>query len=546
MMLKMLGSSLLRTYVSGMLASQNTADPGVRFDPVLGLSTTSGFFGSVVYFAFKGMRRRHTVSAPIQHGVLGPFDRRSLMRYRRVMQTSATTRLLLPVAVAASFLLPQATAASSVSEIASILNVLTLQETAEGRAVSSAMRREPYKGYFLAGLSLISLQTLLIGGLVFQWLRRRKLETELAITSERLRLAVEATKQIEEKLHLREERIASTVASLMDAVIEADQDRRIVLLNTVAEEMFDSGALQAIGTSIKYPIPQRLPMQHEEGTSRSAAFGARSRTLGSPSALLAVQTDGQEFPVNASVSPSEANGEAQLTAIIRDITVRGKVEEAVNSLSGSLIKAQEEERRRIAREIHDDYNQRLAVIAIDLEELATNGAPLNIEAGKRLHGLWKRVSELSEDLHALSHRLHSSTLENLGVIAGVRAFCEEFGEQQKMQIVFAHENVPHSVSGDVSLCLFRIVQESLRNVKRHSGASRAEVRLELINEMLHLSVVDHGTGFNSNERSNKRGIGIQSMEERLRLLGGRLEVRSSLRKGTTIDAWLPLMVAAGP
>jgi len=255
-------------------------------------------------------------------------------------------------------------------------------------------------------------------------------------------------------------------------------------------------------------------------------------------ALSPGRADGQEFPIEVSIFPRERNGK-QFTAIIRDITERKMAEEAVNSLSGRLIEAQEEERRRIAREIHDDYNQRLAVIAVDLEELAANDLRLDVDAVERLHELWNRVSELVEDLHALSHRLHSSTLDNLGLVAGVSAFCEEFADQQRMQVVFVHQNVPHRISGDVSLCLFRIVQETLRNVKRHSGTDRAEVRLESTDETLHLSIVDHGVGFDPKEHSSRCGIGVRSMEERLRLLGGKLEIHSCIMGGTRIDARLP-------
>src|SRR5271170_1255337 len=170
------------------------------------------------------------------------------------------------------------------------------------------------------------------------------------------------------------------------------------------------------------------------------------------------------------------------------------------SLSGRLIEAQEEECRRIAREIHDDYNQRLAVLAIDLEELAENIGNADVEAGRRLHDLWNQVCELGADLHVLSHRLHSSTLENLGLVAGARAFCEEFADQQEIETDFTYDNVPSDISGDVALCLFRILQEGLRNVKKHSGADRAEVRLEVAGGKLHLSISDRGRGFESKVR----------------------------------------------
>ncbi len=233
----------------------------------------------------------------------------------------------------------------------------------------------------------------------------------------------------------------------------------------------------------------------------------------------------------------------EIVAVSVDIRERKRAEDALASLSGRLIEAQEEERRRVARELHDDYNQRLAVLGFDLQRLADEIGDTSLEAGQQLHTLFDRVNELSSDLHSLSHRLHSSTLETLGLVAGVNAFCREFAQQQHIQIDFAHENIPRDIPGHAALCMFRIVQETLRNVKKHSGGDRAEVRLEWSGEKLRLSVSDRGKGFEPNKPSAERGIGIRSMEERLRILGGQLEVHSKTMEGTRIAASLPLRVA---
>ena len=227
-----------------------------------------------------------------------------------------------------------------------------------------------------------------------------------------------------------------------------------------------------------------------------------------------------------------------------DVSERKMVEEAWAGLSGRLIDAQEEERKRIAREIHDDYTQQLAVVAIDLEGLAEEVGDFPVGTAQRFIELWSQVSELGADLHSLSHRLHSSTLESLGLVAGVKAFCEEFADQHELQVDFIHGNVPRSIPADVALCLFRITQEGLRNINRHSGAERAEVHLEVSGEDLHLSVVDRGKGFDVNKLSTRNGIGLRSMEERLRSLGGHLEINSRPTEGTRIDAWLPSRVAS--
>jgi signal transduction histidine kinase len=178
-------------------------------------------------------------------------------------------------------------------------------------------------------------------------------------------------------------------------------------------------------------------------------------------------------------------------------------------------------------------------MAIDLENLAENIGMSPLEASRRLYQLWNQASELSADLHSLSHRLHSSTLESLGLVAGAKAFCGEFADQQGVQVDFAHEDVPRDIPADAALCLFRVLQEGLRNAKRHSGGNRAEVRLQGLNGRLHLSVIDHGKGFDTNKFSAGSGIGIRSMKERLRLLGGQLEIHSRPSGGTRIDAWLP-------
>ena len=236
--------------------------------------------------------------------------------------------------------------------------------------------------------------------------------------------------------------------------------------------------------------------------------------------------DGQTRTTLGSAELIEVNGMPCTLSVIADVTERKRAEEALASLSGRLIEAQDEERKRIAREIHDDYNQRVAMLAVDLEQLAENVGDSSGEISQKVHELFDCVSELGADLHSLSHRLHSSTLESLGLLVGLEAFCKEFAEQQGVQVDFVHENVPRGVPADAALCMFRIAQEALRNIKRHSGANKAAVRLEQLDGSLHLSVSDHGRGFNSNQPPAERGIGIHSMEERLRLLGGKLEIRS--------------------
>jgi signal transduction histidine kinase/ABC-type uncharacterized transport system substrate-binding protein len=381
---------------------------------------------------------------------------------------------------------------------------------------------QSYKWYIIGGISVILAEALLIFGLLWQRAKRRTAESELAITYDRLRMSIEAGRFVGWDFDVRTGR-HRWFGDLDDMFgirsnnysAEADEFRRRVHpddLDSVLKAM--DRARQS-----KQPYTAEFRIARDDGTVRWII--ARGKFY------------------------YASNGDPErMLGLALDMTERKMAEEALSNLSSRLIEAHEEEHSRIARELHDDYNQRLAMMAIDLERLAENMDGPSVEAAQQLHELFNRVSELGADLHSLSHSLHSSTLESLGLVAGIKAFCKEFAEQQGVQVDFAHQNIPRGVPAGAALCMFRIAQEALRNVKRHSGADRAEVRLEWSCERLHLSVSDNGKGFDLSQSAPDRGIGVRSMEERLRVLGGRFEIKSLLMKGTRIDAWLPIKVAS--
>ena len=205
-----------------------------------------------------------------------------------------------------------------------------------------------------------------------------------------------------------------------------------------------------------------------------------------------------------------------------------------------LINAQEVERSRLAAEIHDDFSQRLALLALGLGTAAKIIPESPQEANRQLEELSNEVGNISGDLHTLSHRLHSATLERLGLVAGVSGFCKEFSAQHDIKIDFTPDVTPMSVNPDVALCIFRIVQECLRNISKHSGASCAHISLKVVDSTIHLAVSDDGLGFNPKDLKSNEGLGVRSMAERAHLLGGRFEIRSEAGKGTIVDVRLPL------
>jgi len=211
-------------------------------------------------------------------------------------------------------------------------------------------------------------------------------------------------------------------------------------------------------------------------------------------------------------------------------------------LSTKLINAGEQERRRIASELHDDFSQRLAVLSLGLENIEEATAGSLPDVHNRLHELVKSTSDLSTDLHTLSHRLHSSTLESLGLVPAIAALCKEFTANQGIKVAFTSAEIPRSIHRDTALCVFRIVQEGLRNLRKYSGSDKARVNLRMSGNKLEVTVRDEGCGFNVQGLRENEGLGIRSMEERARSLGGKFEVRSESGKGTTLQASLPLLL----
>jgi len=213
-------------------------------------------------------------------------------------------------------------------------------------------------------------------------------------------------------------------------------------------------------------------------------------------------------------------------------------------LSGLLINAAEQERSRVASELHDDFSQRLAILALGLENVQEATPASFADVHKQLRELSKSTSELGTDLHTLSHQLHSSTLESLGLVPAVGALCNEFTAKQGVKVDFTSNEIPRSLYPDVALCIFRIAQEGLRNLKKYSGVEEAEVALRMTGHRLEISVRDEGRGFDLSELRQNEGLGIRSMEQRARLLGGEFEIHSEPGKGTTLKAWVPLKPVA--
>jgi PAS domain S-box-containing protein len=221
-----------------------------------------------------------------------------------------------------------------------------------------------------------------------------------------------------------------------------------------------------------------------------------------------------------------------------DVTESKLNEAALRDLSGRLINAQEEEQRRVARELHDDLSQRMALLSMELEQIGQIKEPTDLRC--LLESLQVRAREISADIHRISYKLHPSQLDHLGLAAAVRSLCQELSAKGKLKVELQQDGFPADLPKEVTLCVFRIAQEALRNCVRHSGAGTARVMLETAGEEIRLSVSDDGCGFETDSEAMKKGLGFTSMRERLRIVGGEMQVHSQPMHGTVIEVSVPL------
>jgi PAS domain S-box-containing protein len=241
----------------------------------------------------------------------------------------------------------------------------------------------------------------------------------------------------------------------------------------------------------------------------------------------------------------------RIVGMIIDITERKQSQTIITNVSRRLIEAQEQERMRIARELHDNTNQRLALLAVGIEQIKSDFPISMVSLRARLDEIEKSAVEISRDVQTMSHQLHSSKLNYLGLAAAMKGFCNEFSEKQKVKVDFENHEIPSPIPPEISLCLFRVLQEALSNAAKHSKAREFEVQLWGKPDEIYLSVIDSGTGFDLEAARKGPGLGLVSMQERVRLMKGTLSIETQSGLGTTIRVRVPVspgessMVATG-
>jgi PAS domain S-box-containing protein len=345
-------------------------------------------------------------------------------------------------------------------------------------------------------------------------------------------------KRIEEELRKGEERfrLAADVGKMF--AYEWDMDTDVIKLSgeftqilEIEEEAYTTG--QNLLTKVHPDDRERLVAEIASIGPEQSQLQISFRVMRSDGTVIWVERNGRGFF-------DEQRRMLRIVGMITDITERKRSEEMIANVSRRLIEAQEQERMRIARELHDNTNQRLALLAVRIEQIKIDSPIGMADLRARLDEIGKNAVEISRDLQALSHELHSSKLNYLGLVAAMKGFCTEFSEKQKVEVVFESHDISRPAPPEVSLCLFRVLQEALHNAAKHSKARKFEVQLWGTSDEIRLLVVDLGTGFDLEAARKGPGLGLVSMQERVRLMKGRLSIETQSGLGTTIHVRVPV------
>jgi PAS domain S-box-containing protein len=374
-----------------------------------------------------------------------------------------------------------------------------------------------YRWHIIGVVSLCVVEALLIAGLLIQRAKRR----------------------------WADERFRQVVETAPTGILLIGRDGTIAMVNAQVGRLFGYGEKELLGQPAELLVPERSRGRH--GIDRGRFFAAPEiRPMGLGRVLFGRRKDGSEFPVEIGLSSlPTARGPFVLVSVI-DLTERRRAEDALRAnrrelqlLTGRLLEAQEAERRRIARELHDDLNQGLALLAVEIDLLGQRPPASTSDVRKRMRELAARVKELSSSVHDLSYQLHPSKLEQLGLVAAVSGLCKELKQHHGLGVQFTHHDVPRDIPEATALCLYRIAQEALQNVVRHSGADHAVVELSGTPHEIRLRVSDEGAGFDPTSAHGNEGLGMVSMRERLHLVGGEITIDSRPAGGTRIGVRVP-------
>jgi len=332
--------------------------------------------------------------------------------------------------------------------------------------------------------------------------------------------------------------------SAAQGIFTVNQGGRIVMANPSAARMLGYEPGELIGLSIESLVPDRFRNEHP-GYRDGYFHNPQNRPMGIGRDLAARRKDGREFPAEISLSYIRSAQGVLAVAFLTDISKRKADEQAINqqredlrTLAGRMMTAQDDERRRVARDLHDDLSQKLAFLAMDMGKLANK--PSAAEFVAELRPLQLRAADAAMTVRRISHQLHPSVLDDIGLEAALEQYCEEFESRTGISTQFTSRDVPDPLPKEIASSLYHIAQECLRNVAKHSKSETVAVELEFKNGVVHLTVKDQGVGLRAEREKAERGIGMVAMKERAHLVNGKVSIQSETGAGTEVKVEVPL------
>jgi PAS domain S-box-containing protein len=344
-------------------------------------------------------------------------------------------------------------------------------------------------------------------------------------------------KEVEAALRASEERYRNVVEAQTDLICRYLPDTTLTFVNDAYCRFFGKTRQALLGRKFLDLIPQpavEAARQHVKSLIDNPRVVVNEHEVLLPDGNIGWQqwVDHAIFDDNGKI--------VEFQAIGRDITERRRAQEEIQALAGRLLSAQGEERRWVARELHDDVTQRLAVLAIEMAKLQRQLPKGQQALRQRLQTLHEQIVTLSTDVHGLSRKLHPSILDDLGLEDALAAECFRLSEPGGLRVVFTDEQVPGAIPRHIALCLYRVAQEALHNILKYAQAREVQVILTGKADGIRLRLDDDGVGFDLAHARRKGGLGLASMRERLRLIDGRLTIRTRPGAGTHVEVWVPL------
>jgi len=345
-------------------------------------------------------------------------------------------------------------------------------------------------------------------------------------------------------------RLAAVMDSAMDAIITVDRGQRILLFNQAAESIFGCSREEAHGSTLDRFLPSRFRAAHAAHVERYGDTGVTNRRMGDTTTLWALRANGEEFPIEASISQANEGGQHLYTVILRDVTKRKEYEDALvrqraelREISARVLEAREEEKTQIARDLHDELGQLLSAMKMDLAWLRERLPPDAQELADRALQMDAVLDRTVGSVRRISADLRPLMLDDLGLRDAVAWLAAEFSRHSGIRCALqsAEDAALNDVDRAVAITGYRVLQESLTNIGRHSKAQNAWVVLGAGGNWLQLEVEDDGRGIGETDLAHSRSLGLKGMRERVRFLGGSVEVARAPRGGTRVLVRLPRM-----